>query len=236
MSKWLLVTGASSGIGLEIVRYLDSKGYNLVLTARSKEKLHNVQCSLINDSLILPIDLQNLQEIETLFKKIKENSIRLGGMVHCAGVGTNLPIRSNNIEDMRRIMTTNYFSFVELGKYFSKKGYSLDESSIIAISSISPLTCYTGACNYAASKSAINTAVKIMAKEFMKRKIRVNAILPAYVNTPMGPAEDDELYIQQQPLGIIKAEYIAYLVEYLLSEKSKYMTGTLIPMSGGMTY
>lgn len=236
MSKWLLVTGASSGIGSEIVRYLDSKGYNLVLTGRSKEKLHNVQCSLINDSLILPIDLQNLQEIETLFKKIKENSIKLGGMVHCAGVGTNLPIRSNNIEDMKSTMTTNYFSFVELGKYFSKKNYSLDESSIIAISSISPLTCYTGACNYAASKSAINTAVKIMAKEFMRRKIRVNAILPAYVNTPLGPAEDDELYVQQQPLGIIRAEYIAYLVEYLLSEKSRYMTGTLIPMSGGMTY
>ena len=70
----------------------------------------------------------------------------------------------------------------------------------------------------------------------MRRKIRVNAILPAYVNTPLGPAEDDELYVQQQPLGIIRAEYIAYLVEYLLSEKSRYMTGTLIPMSGGMTY
>ena len=236
MNKWILVTGASSGIGLEIAKYLDFKGYNLVLTARSKGKLHNVQCSLKNDSLILPIDLQNLQEIEALFKKIKEKAIKLGGMIHCAGIGSNLPIRSNNIEDMKNTMTTNYFSFVELGKYFSKKSYSVDESSIVAISSISPLTCYAGACNYAASKASINIAVKIMAKEFMKRRIRVNAILPAYVNTPLGPAEDDELYVQQQPLGIIKAEYIAYLVEYLLSEKSKYMTGTLIPMSGGMTY
>lgn len=141
MNKWILVTGASSGIGLEIAKYLDSKGYNLVLTARSKEKLDNVQCSLVNDSLILPIDLQNLQEIEALFKKLKEKVIKLGGMVHCAGIGSNLPIRSNNIEDMKSTMTTNYFSFVELGKYFSKKSYSVDESSIVAISSISPLTC-----------------------------------------------------------------------------------------------
>lgn len=236
MKQWILVTGASSGIGLEIVRYLDSLDYNVVLCARREDKLKDIIATLKNEAIVMPVDLCQLLEIEKIFVTLKNNRIRLNGMVHCAGTGNTLPVRSNNIEDMKTIMATNYFSFVELAKYFSKKLYSDDGASIVAISSISPLTCYTGACNYAASKGAINVAVKIMSKEFMKRKIRVNAILPAYVNAPLGPAEDDEEYIKQQPLGIIKPEYVAYLVEFLLSDKARYITGTLVPISGGMSY
>ena len=236
MNKWILVTGASSGIGLTIVNYLDSLGYNLVLCSRREERLKEISSALTNIPILMIVDLCNLEGVEKIFQALKEKSIKLDGMIHCAGIGSNCPIRGNNVEDMEKIMATNYFSFVELGKYFSKKSYSNEGGSIVAISSISPLTCYTGACNYAASKSAVNIAVKIMSKEFMKRKIRVNAILPAYVNAPLGPAEDDEEYIKQQPLGIIQPEYVAYLVEFLLSDKSKYMTGTLIPISGGMSF
>ena len=236
MKRWILVTGASSGIGLEIVRHLDSLNYNVILCARREEKLKDITSALKNEAIVMPVDLCNLLEIEKIFMILKKAEIRLNGMVHCAGTGNTLPVRNNNVEAMQKIMATNYFSFVKLGKYFSKKIYSNEGASIVAISSISPLTCYTGACNYAASKSAFNIAVKIMSKEFMKRKIRVNAILPAYVNAPLGPAEDDEEYIKQQPLGIIQPEYVAYLVEFLLSDKSKYMTGTLIPISGGMSF
>lgn len=236
MNKWILVTGASSGIGLTIVNYLDSLGYSLVLCSRREERLKEISSALTNIPILMVVDLCKPEGVEKIFQTLKEQSIKLDGMIHCAGIGSNCPIRGNNVEDMEKIMATNYFSFVELGKYFSKKSYSNEGASIVAISSISPLTCYTGACNYAASKSAVNIAVKIMSKEFMKRKIRVNAILPAYVNAPLGPAEDDKEYIKQQPLGIIQPEYIAYLVEFLLSDKSKYMTGTLIPVSGGMSF
>lgn len=236
MGKWILVTGASSGIGLSIVKYLDENGYKVILCSRNNDKLNKVKRYLHSDSVVIPADLSKTEDITGIFAQLKELSIKLDGLVHCAGMGRELPIKNNDYEYMNKIMATNYYSFVELGKYFSKKIHSNNESSIVAISSISPLTCYTGVCNYAASKGAINVAVKVMAKEFMRRKIRVNAILPAYVNTPMGPAEDDEEYIKQQPLGIIKSEYIAYLVEYLLSEKAKYVTGTLIPVSGGMSY
>ena len=236
MDKWVLITGCSTGIGRVTAKYLDEQGYNLVLLARSEDKLSSLTTELKNDSVVVPFDLCELEKIGSIFERCKADGIMLDGMVHCAGAGENMSIRGNNIAVMEKTMATNYFSFVELGKYFGLRKYSNEGASIVAISSISPLTCYTGACNYAASKGAINTAVRIMSKEYMRRKIRVNAILPAYVNTPMGPAENDPDYVSLQPLGIIKAEYVAYMVEFLLSDKARYMTGTLVPISGGMAY
>lgn len=233
----ILITGASSGIGRVIAKYLDSLGkYQLVLLARRQERLVNLQNELKNPSVIIPFDLTQIKDIEQIFIICKEKGIKLDGLVHCAGIGFVTPIRNNSIDEMTVTMQTNYYSFIELGRCFSSRKYTNNEASIVAISSISPFTCYTGATNYAASKAAVNIAVRIMSKEFLKRKIRVNAICPAYVNTPMGPAENDPVYLEQQPLGIIKAEYIAYLVEFLLSDKAKYMTGTLIPVSAGMNY
>lgn len=236
MGKWILITGCSSGIGRVTAKYLDSMGYNLILVARSADKLQILSEELRNRSLIFPCDLCVLEQIGNIFECCKEKGIKLDGMVHCAGIGANVPVRGNVIADMQNTMTTNFFSFVELCKYFGMRKYSNDEASIVAISSISPLTCLPGACNYAASKNAINASVRVMSKEYMKRKLRVNAILPGYVNTPLGPAEDDPAYIAQQPLGIIRAEYVAYMVEFLLSERARYITGTLIPISGGMSY
>ena len=88
---------------------------------------------------------------------------------------------------------------------------------------------------YAASKSAMNTAVKVMAKEFVKRKIRVNGILPAYVDTRMTQDIEDFVDVEKrQPFGLIDPRQIAYLAEFLLSEKSRFITGALIPVSAGM--
>lgn len=234
--KNILVTGASSGIGYITAKYLNNKGYNCILLARSKEKLEVLLSELKGDNIAIPFDLCNLDQIKSVFETCKLHNIKLDGMVHCAGIGVMSPVRLNDINEMERTMKINYFSFVELVKYFCMRQYSNEDASIVAVSSISPLTCYPGACNYAASKNAINASVKVMAKEYMKRRIRVNAVLPGYVNTPLGPSEDDPVYIAQQPLGIIKAEYISYIIYFLLSEKGKYITGTLIPISGGMSY
>ena len=236
MDKWVLLTGASSGIGRVTALYLAEQGYKLVLLARSEDKLGALSQELKEAAMILPFDLTALDKIGEIFETCREQGVKLDGLVHCAGVGINTPVRGNNIEEMKRTMTVNYFSFVEMGTYFGLRKYSNEGASVVAVSSISPLTCYPGACNYAASKSAINAAVRVMSKEFMRRKIRVNAVLPGYVNTPLGPDENDPEYIAQQPLGIIKAPHIAYLIEFLLSEKAQYITGTLIPISGGMAY
>ena len=82
--------------------------------------------------------------------------------------------------------------------------------------------------------------VKVMAKEFVRRKIRVNAILPTYVDTPLIQGDLEDTFdlkggIQRnQQLGVIEPVSLAYLVEFLISEKGKYITGALIPVTAGL--
>ena len=101
------------------------------------------------------------------------------------------------------------------------------------------LECAKAMSQYAASKNAVNAYTKVLAREAEKRKIRVNAIAPALVDTDMthqlcDVLEDfEETIITRQPFGIIPVEQIAYLAEFLLSDRSAYITGTIIPVHGG---
>lgn len=241
-NKNILITGATSGIGHEIACQLHGEGANLVLTGRNEEKLLAMQEKFQGDMVIVPYDLTNLEDIETLFFAAKEKLGKLDGMVHCAGMAENSIIKANDIKAIKRVMDLNAFSFLELGKYFSMKKYSTDGSAIIALSSIASLLNDPGMVQYSASKAALNAIVKTMAKEFIKRKIRVNAILPANVNTEMFTSGVDvienfmEMALERQPIGIIETEQIAYLAEFLLSENAKYITGELLVISGGMVY
>ena len=238
MKKWILVTGASSGIGEAVSKYLSSQGYGVVLVARNQDKLRIISQNLPNDNFFVSYDLMKLEHIEEIFVMCKEKGIKLDGMVHCAGINRDIPVRANDIIAMREVTTTNYYSFLELGKYFCKKKYSNDGASIVAMSSTAANACSKGMCTYSASKAALNAVVKTMGKEFVKRRQRVNAIMPSYVDTPMVEQVDEALgkmqsIIETQPLGLIEPLQIAYLVEFLLSEKSSYITGACIPVSGG---
>ena len=240
--KKILITGATSGIGYETAMQLNKEGACLILTGRNKTKLHQMQEEFHPHSFIIEYDLMNLEDIEKIFQTTKEKMGKLDGMVHCAGMAENSIVKANDIEAIKRVMDLNAFSFVELGKYFSMKKYSADGAAIIAISSIASLLNDPGMVQYSASKAALNAIVKTMSKEFMKRKIRVNALLPANVNTEMFTSGVDvienfmETALERQPLGIIETEQIAYLIEFLLSDNAKYITGELLTVSGGMTY
>lgn len=233
--KNVLITGASSGIGEQTARYLSEVGYHVIMVARNEKKLSEIAKELPNSCDIVPFDLMNLEQIEEIFKFCKEKEMKLDGFVHCAGITHDMPVRTNDLQELSEIHTINYASFVEFGKYFSKKKYSNDDSSIVAISSVASKYCSAGLCNYSASKAAVNAAVKVMAKEFIHRRIRVNSIMPAYVKTPMiSDVEEREDLKGIQPLGIIEPIYISYLIEWLLSDKSKYVTGSHIPVSAGL--
>ena len=182
-------------------------------------------------------DLNQLKSIKGIFEFCKEKGLKLDGMVHAAGISNPIPVRSVSVESMQETMRVNCMSFAELGKYFCGKKYSNENASIVAISSLAAIRPVMGQLAYAASKSALNSMVEVMAKEFLKRKIRVNAIMPSYVDTPMvaeGGRFGMNNGIDAMPLGVIEPIQIAYLAEFLLSDKSKHITGAAIPVSSGV--
>lgn len=240
MKKTILVLGATRGIGKAVCQYLFEKEYNIVAVARNEALLQELVNKQGDQARYIVCDLSVVSNVAGIFQQLGEWGIVLDGAVYCAGRCTLQPVKMIDIEMMQEDMILNSLSFVEMGKYFSKKRYSREGTSIVAISSMSAWDMTKGMCVYSMSKATLNTAVQTMAKEFLRRKIRVNAILPAYVNTSMtvDPEYTDSRMasmLEKQPLGIIEPEYIAYMVEFLLSDKAKYITGSLIPISGGRT-
>lgn len=237
MAKKILITGASSGIGEQTARYLSEQGYETILVARNKEKLEQMAKELPSCAYIFPTDLSELEKIENIFLFCQEQGIVLDGLVHCAGLARHNSVKTNDIADMQMTFRVNYEAFVELVKFFSRRKYSMKGSSVVVMSSMASVACRVSTVNYASSKAAVTAAVKVMAKELGRRSIRVNSILPGYVRTPMTARDElaDDVE-KSQPLGFIEPEYIAYMIEFLLSEKGKFITGANIPISGGMTY
>lgn len=235
MEKTILITGATSGIGNAIAKYLSKEGYGLVLVARDKEKLTLMQGELTGVRLVISYDLSETTEIKSIFDACQNDNIVFDGLVHCAGMGMDRVVRMCETEHLEKLMRIHYYAFVELCRQFVKKKNSNVYASIVALSSISPVVSAKGSLPYSSAKAAMDNAVDVMAKEFVKRKIRVNSLQPALVNTPMTQNAEDVIEIEKvQPLGYIEPEYIAFLIEFLLSDKAKYITGSHIPVTAGM--
>lgn len=243
--KTILITGASSGIGKACARLLHEEGNALILTGRSPHKLEMLKEELSPECHIIPYDLNDLEHIGTIFEKLANWNIKLDGLIHSAGVNADCPVKVNNIKLMEAAMRVNCFAFIEMAKYFYKAKFSYDGAAIVAVSSLSSLRCDAGMAPYSASKAALNAAVKTMSKEFLRRRIRVNAILPGAVDTPMARAKFEAMngmtlaessLRKKQLLGLIPPENIAEVISDLLSGKASFMTGSLVPVSGGLDF
>lgn len=239
-----LIIGASSGIGEACVRLFDGQENTLFIVARRVEKLNAIKKECQGNVIVVPYDLNDVLHVKTIFEVINEHKVKLDAMVYCAGVDGTWPIKSNNTVLMQEMMNVNCFSFVEMAKNFYSVRNSNNGASIVAISSISSKLNDIGMSSYSASKAALNSYVKTMSKEFLRRKVRVNAILPSGVTTPMSKSkgvlltEMSELHYEKENvgLGMITPENIAKCVEFLLSEDAKHITGELMTIGSGMAY
>lgn len=235
MSANYLIIGASSGIGEACARELAADDTTLVLVARNREKMLKLKDELPGRIYVAEYDLNDLNHISSIFDICATEGIRFDGMVFSAGVDGTWPIKTNNVQKMQEMMNVNCFSFVELSKSFYLRRNSNDGAAIVAISSIASKSLDKGMSAYCASKAALNSYVKIMAKEFISRKVRVNAILPAGVDTPMSRKKMELLSVEDAG-NLIPAENIAKQAAYLLSEEALYINGELLSVGAGLIY
>lgn len=234
--KTVMVTGASSGIGRAIAVACSKMGAHVVLTARNEQRLQETMAQLDGDGhSYIVADLTNSTHVSNLI----EQCPKLDGVVHNAGVGSRVLCKFISNDDVKNVMSPNFEAPVMLQSALLQGGKINKASSIVFIASRAANAPSIGNAIYSASKGAIISYSKCLALELAPRKIRVNCVCPAMVWTDLiiqdGVTKEALEEAQQKyPLKRYgQPEDVAYLVIYLLSDASAWMTGSCLDITGG---
>ncbi len=236
----ILLTGATSGIGLETLKSLLANKNKVYAVARDFSKISNL-LELHSDSLVpIKFDLKDTENIEKIFNEINLVNEKLDAIIHCAGIEETIPLTLYSPAKIKNIYEVNVFAGIELLRHFTKKKYSNDGASAVFVSSVMGVLGQPGKIGYCSTKAAVLGMVKASALEFAKRKIRVNAVLPGVVNTPMTQnlfsqisAENVEEIKAMHPLGIGEVSDVVPSIEFLISTNSRWITGQNFIIDGG---
>ncbi|MDC3345945.1 SDR family oxidoreductase [Schleiferiaceae bacterium] len=240
--KTYLITGVTSGIGHAAAIELLENGAEIIGIGRSREKIFDIRQKYGNARFsYLEMDLSNIKEIENNFKHVLSIlGKKLDGLVLCAGKEETLPLSSQKNDKIKAIFDINLFSSIEIIRLFALKKYSNTNSSIVIISSVMSTLGQPGKVGYCSTKSAILGLVKASALELAKREIRINAISPGVVLTPMTQnlfeqisQENIERIKNMHPLGFGQVSDISPLIIFLLSAGSRWITGQNYIIDGG---
>lgn len=237
-NKSILVTGASSGIGRAVAIECSKSGASIIATGRNQERLEQTLGDLeqIGSHIAIQADLAVSEDVSRLVSEIPV----LDGAVFCAGVNDKTLVKMIDQEKIEKMFQTNVFSQMLLIKELIKKKKLNAGASLVMISSIASSYSTISNSLYAASKGAVESFVRVLALELAPRKIRVNAIRPGMVETPIlesyALSESLEDFKKQFPLGRFgRPEEIAYGIMYLLSDASQWTTGSFLTIDGGIT-
>ena len=237
--KTILITGASSGIGKAVAQECAAAGATCIISARNEERLSATLSSLDGEGhQFLLADLSQTESIEAIVEQLP----KLDGVVSCAGIVETKMLKFTEEDDLLRLFNTNAFSSIRLIRALVQQKKLKKEASIVIISSISGVKCgYLGGSIYGATKGALEGFTKATALELAPQKIRVNTTTPGMVETSLlkDSEIDSELLEadkQKYPLKRYgNPEEVGYSAVYLLSDATKWMTGTSLLIDGGYT-
>ena len=241
-NKRIVITGASSGIGAATAELCASLGAKLVLIGRNEARLSQVRNGLKGQGhAVLSIDLKNYDLFEENLTTLLESFGPVDGMVHSAGIEMTRPLKMLKPKNLQEVFEINVIAGLNLARILTKSNnWSATGGSIVFISSIVGEVGQPGKIGYSASKGALIGATKSMALEFANKLIRVNCILPAMVRTPMSEnlleclSNDARENIEKMhPLGIGSVDDVSCACGFLLSDISKWITGTSLVVDGG---
>ena len=236
-NKNILVTGASGGIGKEIVKKFVSLGGNVLGTGTKTEKLDLLKKQYPTIK-VKKFDMSEDSRIEEFIDNV---NLELGGLdilINNAGMNIdNLSLRMND-EEWKKVISINLTSTFLLSKYAIKKMLKNKFGRIINITSIVGHTGNVGQANYAASKSGIIGMSKSLAIEYAKKNITVNCISPGFIQSDMtmNIAEKVKMYLTSRiPMGRLgTGEDVSNCVAFLSSVEASYITGETLHVNGGM--
>lgn len=245
MTRCILVTGASSGIGLETCKILASSGYRVVMIARNEEKLKEVCASLPactdgSSHAYFSFDFEKTEKIEEFLRDITAE-YKIDGLVYCVGNSNTKRLKDLTIEELLPNMRSNFFSFVELVRVLiSLRKGKAEQFNIVAVSSLAATHANTKYyTSYVASKAALEASIRVLASELVIKNCSVCAVKPGYVETPriegdklMHPDLEDHIKKTGfQPGGFIPPSTVAKTIAMLIACDDLSFAGSMIPIN-----
>ena len=236
MSKIVLVTGASRGIGLEAAKHFSKEGYKVIGTSRGDFNLGEL---IGDDSAIsVQLDLTSKESIKNLFADLKSKDLLPSVLVNNAGITKDQLFLRMKDEDWDDVIETNLNGLFRVTKAFIKPMVKNKFGRVINISSVAGLMGNSGQVNYSSSKSAMVGFSRSLAKELGSRNITSNVVAPGFIETDMTTfLNDDEKVevsknIPMKRFGTVQD--VAKCIVFLASDEANYITGQTISVDGGL--
>lgn len=238
MEHYVLITGASSGMGALCAKHF-SNSHKLIMASENLEMLQDVlkECANPEQHILWHCNFATEREniVQSLTDLLKQHDAVVDQYVHFAGLTKLLPLKTISIPNIDLIFNVNFFSILEIMKALLKKSNAKALSNVVLISALVSERGNVGNSIYAASKGAMNSLVYTLARE-LAPEIRINALLPGAIETPMSKNLDAD-YITEMtkdtPLGWGQPQDVIDYVEFLLSDKAKWITGQTLFVDGG---
>jgi 3-oxoacyl-[acyl-carrier protein] reductase len=240
MTDYVIITGASKGLGLAISQQAAANGYAVIAIARQLSEpfraLQQAYPELVN---FHAADLGDLDRIPELCKQLIKQYGRPYALINNAAAGHDGVLATMPNSAIEHLMRLNIQSPILLSKYLVRSMLLNRKGRIINISSIIAKTGFNGLSVYAASKAAIEGFSKSLAREVGKAGITVNCVAPGYMQTDMTSSllgDKLESIKRRSPLGkLATVDDAASMVIYLLSERASAITGTVLTVDAGST-
>ena len=236
----ILVTGASRGIGLGIAQALATDGFRvLALARRTTESLDRAIAQSAGAIAFAPFDLDDLDEVPDLIRRLRDAHGPLYGLVNNAGIGTEGVLATMAAAEIERLIRLNTLAPMIVAKHAVRSMMSAGAGRIVNMSSIVATTGYSGLSVYAGTKASMLGFTRSLAREVGALGITVNAVAPGFVATEMTAGMDAAGTARVAKRSALKrlaaVEDVAAAVSYLMSDKARNVTGTVLTVDAGNT-
>ncbi len=244
--KVVLVTGSSRGIGAGVLSAFAKAGATCVLhfwddpdgANRKDADALAAELRKLESKPAVHVfagDVRDAGQVESLMRQVKETCGGLDVLVNNAGIIRDRTLKKMTLDEWHAVIQTNLDGVFHCCKYGTE--VMRDGGRIVSVASVAGLVGFHGQTNYAAAKAGVIGLTRVLAKELARRQITANAVAPGVVQTPMlGEIKPEVMaeYLKAIPAGRLgKPEDIANAVLFLASEESGYITGQVLPVTGG---
>jgi len=240
----ILITGASRGLGLGIARKLAAAGYRVIAVARKNNKdltaaIAEAKRGKRGSLHFVAFDLGQVDEIPELVRTLRKDFSPLFGLVNNAASGLDGALSLMHNSQIEELVRINILSPIVLSKYVVRAMMSERAGRIVNVASIIGFTGYSGLSVYAATKASMLGFTRSLAREVGRLGITVNAVAPGFLDTDMThglAGEQREKVMRRSALHrLASVDDVANAVEFLLGDKARSMTGTVLTVDAGAT-